>query len=139
MVHLFKKQNIMNFRISKGTILSLTIIIFSGQKVIAQDNKIVLNQDLRFEKLLNEKRKINSSIVNDQRYNIQIFNGDNETAKKTLTSFKKDFKNFDATIVFNTPSYKVLAGNFKTRIEAERNLILIRKTYKNALIIKPKG
>jgi len=139
MVHLFKKQNIMNFRISKGTILSLTIIIFSGQKVIAQDNKIVLNQDLRFEKLLNEKRKINSSIVNDQRYNIQIFNGDNETAKKTLTSFKKDFKNFDATIVFNTPSYKVLAGNFKTRIEAERNLILIRKSYKNALIIKPKG
>jgi|LauGreDrversion2_5_1035112.scaffolds.fasta_scaffold15238_2 hypothetical protein len=139
MVHLFKKQNIMNFRISKGTILSLTIIIFSGQKIIAQDNKIVLNQDLRFEKLLNEKRKINSSIVNDQRYNIQIFNGDNETAKKTLTSFKKDFKNFDATIVFNTPSYKVLAGNFKTRIEAERNLILIRKTYKNALIIKPKG
>jgi hypothetical protein len=139
MVHLFKKQNIMNFRISKGTILSLTIIIFSGQKIIAQDSKIVLNQDLRFEKLLNEKRKINSSIVNDQRYNIQIFNGDNETAKKTLTSFKKDFKNFDATIVFNTPSYKVLAGNFKTRIEAERNLILIRKTYKNALIIKPKG
>ena len=139
MVHLFKKQNIMNFRISKGTILSLTIIIFSGQKIIAQDNKIVLNQDLRFEKLLNEKRKINTSIVNDQRYNIQIFNGDNETAKKTLTSFKKDFKNFDATIVFNTPSYKVLAGNFKTRIEAERNLILIRKTYKNALIIKPKG
>ena len=129
----------MNFKISKGTILSLTMIIFSGQKIIAQDNKIVLNQDLRFEKLLNEKRKINSSIVNHQRYNIQIFNGDNETAKKTLTSFKKDFKNFDATIVFNTPSYKVLAGNFKTRIEAERNLILIRKTYKNALIIKPKG
>ena len=136
---MFKKQNIMNFKISKGTILSLTIIIFSGQKIIAQDNKIVLNQDLRFEKLLNEKRKINSSIVNHQRDNIQIFNGDNETAKKTLTSFKKDFKNFDATIVFNTPSYKVLAGNFKTRIEAERNLILIRKTYKNALIIKPKG
>lgn len=129
----------MNFKISKGTFLSLTIIVFSGQKIIAQDSKIVLNQDLRFEKLLNEKRKINSSIVNDQRYNIQIFNGDNETAKKTLTSFKKDFKNFDATIVFNTPSYKVLAGNFKTRIEAERNLILIRKTFKNALIIKPKG
>ena len=139
MVHLFKKQNIMNFKISKGIILCLTLIVISGQKIIAQDSKLVLNQDLRFEKLLNEKRKINSSIVNDQRYNIQIFNGDNETAKKTLTSFKKDFKNFDATIVFNTPSYKVLAGNFKTRIEAERNLILIRKTYKNALIIKPKG
>jgi hypothetical protein len=38
---------------------------------------------------------------------------------------------------FSTPNYKVLAGNFKTRIEAERNLIEIRKKYKNVLLIKP--
>jgi hypothetical protein len=129
----------MNFKISKGTILCLTLIVISGQKIFAQDSKLVLNQDLRFEKLLNEKRKINASIVNEQRYNIQIFNGESEIAKRTLASFKNNYKNFDATIVFSTPTYKVLAGNFKTRIEAERNLILIRKTYKNALIIKPKG
>jgi hypothetical protein len=129
----------MNFKNFKSTFIALYLLVLSGQKIIAQENKIVLNQDIRFEKLLNEKRKINASIINEQRYNIQIFNGESEIAKKTLTSFKKDFKNFDATIVFNTPSYKVLAGNFKTRIEAERNLILIRKTYKNALIIKPKG
>jgi len=126
-------------KISKYTILSLTLIVISCQKIIAQDSKLVLNQDLRFEKLLNEKRRINASFVNEQRYNIQIFNGESEIAKKTLASFKNNYKNFDVTIVFNTPTYKVLAGNFKTRIEAERNLILIRKTYKNALIIKPKG
>jgi hypothetical protein len=113
--------------------------LLSSQKIIAQENKVILNQDIRFEKLLNEKRKVNASLVNDQRFNIQIFNGDSEIAKKTLATFKKDFKNFDATIIFNTPSYKVLVGNFKTRIEAERNLITIRKTYKNALLIKPKG
>lgn len=129
----------MNFKISKDAILYLIFIVISGQKIIAQDSKLVLNQDLRFEKLLNEKRKINASIVNEQRYNIQIFNGESEIAKRTLALFKNNYKNFDATIVFSTPSYKVLAGNFKTRIEAERNLILIRKTYKNALIIKPKG
>ena len=83
----------MNFRISKGTFLSLTIIVFSGQKIIAQDSKIVLNQDLRFERLLNEKRKINASIVNEQRYNIQIFNGESEIAKRTLASFKNNYKN----------------------------------------------
>jgi hypothetical protein len=129
----------MPLKISSVTIIYSLLIVISGQKITAQDNKLVLNQDIRFEKLLNEKRKISASIVNEQRYNIQIFNGESDVAKKTLASFKKDFKNFDATIVFNTPSYKVLAGNFKTRIEAERNLIPIRKTYKNALIIKPKG
>lgn len=129
----------MHFKNFKTTFIALALLVFSSERIIAQENKIVLNQDIRFEKLLNEKRKINASIVNEQRFNIQIFNGESEIAKKTLTSFKKDFKNFDATIVFNTPTYKVLAGNFKTRIEAERNLILIRKSYKNALIIKPKG
>lgn len=129
----------MDIKNIKITIIALFIMVDCGQKIVAQENKIILNQDVRFEKLLNEKRKINSSIVNDQRYNIQIFNGDSETAKKTLNSFKNNFKNFDATIVFNTPTYKVLAGNFKTRIEAERNLIFVRKTYKNALIIKPRG
>ena len=129
----------MDIKNIKIIIIALFIMVNCGQKTLAQGNKIILNQDFRFEKLLNEKRKINSSILNDQRYNIQIFNGDSETAKKTLSSFKNNFKNFDATIVFNTPTYKVLAGNFKTRIEAERNLIFVRKTYKNALIIKPRG
>jgi hypothetical protein len=35
--------------------------------------------------------------------------------------FRKNSLN-DGTIVFNTPVYKVWIGNFKTRIEAERNL-----------------
>src|SRR5580765_6549344 len=103
----------------------------------AQDSKTTISQDPKFEKLLNEKRKINASLVVNENYQVQIYNGDSENAKKTLNSFKKEFKNYDGTIVFNTPSYKVLCGNFKTRIEAEKNLNEIRKTYKNAVIIKP--
>ena len=71
---------------------------------------------------LNEKRKINSSITINDRYKIQIFNGDTENSKKTLLDFKRENKNIDATIVFSTPLYKVWVGNFKTRIEAEKNL-----------------
>jgi hypothetical protein len=33
----------------------------------------------------------------------------------------------DGTIIFNTPNYKVWVGNYKSRIEAERNLIDIKK------------
>ncbi len=94
-------------------------------------------QDAKFEHLLNEKRKINASITINNRYKIQIFNGNNETSKKALIDFKKEFKNYDATIIFSTPAYKVWIGNFKTRIEAERNLDIIKKKYPNAIIIKP--
>lgn len=96
-----------------------------------------LEQDPQFEQILDEKRKINSSITVIDRWKIQIFTGDSENSKKSLIEFKKEYKNIDATIVFQTPNYKVWAGNFKTRIEAERNLKAIKEKYPGAFLIKP--
>jgi hypothetical protein len=105
--------------------------------LFAQDKKTIVQQDPKFEQLLNEKRKINASITVNEQFKIQIYTGTSETAKKTLNGFKRDFKNYDGTIIFSTPSYKVWVGNFKTRIDAERNLITLKKKYPNAFLIKP--
>lgn len=111
------------------------LIFFYATKTKAQNIRV--SQDPKFEQLLNEKRKVNASITSTNRYKIQIFNGSSEETKKTLIQFKKDNKGYDATIVFSTPLYKVWVGSFKTRIEAEKNLNVIRKKYPNAIIIKP--
>lgn len=105
--------------------------------LLAQDSKTTVHQDPKFEQLLNEKRKINTSITVNEHYKIQIYSGTSETSKKNLLAFKRDFKNFDGTIVFSTPTYKVWVGSFKTRIDAERNLIILKKKYPNAFLIKP--
>ena len=116
-------------------IIAITLQISSFS--YAQEAKVSVNQDVKFEQLLNEKRKINSSITINDRYKIQIFNGDSENSKKALINFKKENKNMDGTIVFSTPMYKVWVGNFKTRIEAEKNLQALKKKYPNAFLIKP--
>jgi hypothetical protein len=108
-----------------------------NSNLYAQDEKVNVSENPKFENLLNEKRKINASITVNDIYKIQIYNGDSETSKKTLNDFKKEFLAFDGTIVFYTPAYKVWVGNFKTRLEAERNLILFKKKYPNAFVIKP--
>ncbi len=113
----------------------IILLFFNCTSLFAQE--VTVNQDPKFEQLLAEKRKVNSSITINNRYKIQIFNGSSEESKKTLIQFKKDQKNYDATIVFSTPLYKVWVGNFKTRIEAERNLNLLKKSYPNSIIIKP--
>jgi hypothetical protein len=105
--------------------------------IVAQEPKTVINQDQKFEQLLKEKRKINISLNTNENYKIQIFNGTNDGAKKILNDFKQNFNEIEAIIIFNTPNYKVWVGNFKTRIEAEKNIIEIRKKYKNILLIKP--
>ena len=103
----------------------------------AQDQNSTINQDPKFEQLLNEKRKINTSLTVNDSYKIQVFTGSSEIAKKTLNEFRQEFTDIDATIVFNTPNYKVWVGNFRTRIEAEKTLINIKDRYKNVLLIKP--
>ena len=127
----------MRFLTTINTFSSLFFLAFYASNLQAQDGNLSVSQDPKFEQLLNEKRKINSSITVNDRYKIQIYNGESETAKKTLSDFRKDYKNFDGTIVFSTPTYKVWIGNFKSRIEAERNLAEIKKKYANAFLIKP--
>ena len=104
---------------------------------IAQDRNLIVNQDPKFEQLLNEKRKTNISNATNDQYKIQIFSGESEKARNTLNQFRQQFLDIDGTIIFFTPNYKVWVGNFKTRIEAERNLIEIKKSYSNVHLIKP--
>jgi hypothetical protein len=117
--------------------LLYAILFNCNNSLKAQNQNLTLNQDPKFEQLLNEKRKINVNFPYNDRYRIQIFNGPSETAKKTLSEFKQEFKNLDGTIIFNTPNYKVWVGNFRTRMEAERNLVEIKKNYKTVFLIKP--
>lgn len=122
---------------SPKAILYAATLYLTTSYMHAQDQNITVSQDPKFEQLLKEKRKTNlTNTVNDQ-YKVQIFSGESEKAKKTLSEFKQEFNSLDGTIVFNTPNYKVWVGNFKTRIEAERNLIEIKRKYKNVLLIKP--
>ena len=121
---------------SKSVFLTLTMLTLT-YSINAQDQNLTLNQDPKFEQLLNDKRKINNTLSTNDTYKIQIFSGKSEEAKKTLSDFKREYTDIDGNIIFNTPNYKVMVGNFKTRIEAERNLAEIKKRYKSVFLIKP--
>lgn len=116
---------------------SLLLINFLSGNLLAQEDHSNLIQDPKFEQLLNEKRKTNTPLSINDCYKIQIFNGSNENAKKIYYEFKQENKDIDATIVFNTPNYKVWVGSYKSRIEAERYLIDIKKKYSSVFLIKP--
>lgn len=115
----------------------LFTIFLSSQNIFSQNSKSNIEQDIKIEQLLAEKRKNNSAITINDKYKIQIFYGNIEESKKSLTTFKKDFPKTDGTIIFNNPSYKVWVGSFKTKIEAEKALLLVKKKYPTAVIINP--
>lgn len=122
--------------ITKFILVVFTTVLYSA-KIEAQTAKMNPKIEEKLDYLISEKQKINTSLAFKERYKIQIFSGESEKAKKTVIQFKQDFKDIDVTIIFNTPNYKVWVGNFKTRMEAERNFVEIKKKYKNTLLIKP--
>jgi len=137
MLFLHKNHHIMRILTPSKRVFLTIPMFFLAYNINAQDQNLTLNQDPKFEQLLNDKRKINTSISTNDTYKIQIFSGKSEEAKKILTDFKREYTNIDGTIIFNTPNYKVWVGNFRTRIEAERNLAEIKNKYKSVFLIKP--
>ena len=124
--------------LSKHTLLYFFILSsFFCLSSRAQDGKTNVSVDPKIDQLLKEKRKLNTGLFLNEGYKIQIFYGNSEEYKKKLQEFKKEFKDLDGTIIFNSPNYKVWIGNFKTRIEVERAMVDIKKKYPTALIIKP--
>jgi ABC-type uncharacterized transport system substrate-binding protein len=111
-----------------------SIFCFTSQ---AQIEKTNITVDPKIDQLLKEKRKINNGLFLNEGYKIQIYYGNSEDSKKKLQEFKREFKDLDGTLIFNSPNYKVWIGNFKSRIEVERLFLEVKKKYPAALIIKP--
>ena len=125
-----------NLKIRK-ILFVIFFLIAGGTQLHAQGNTVTVQQDETFTRLLNEKRKMSSSILVNDKYKIQIYYGENDKARKTLAEFKREFPDMDGTITFESPTYKVWVGSFASRIECEKALARVREKYPNALALKP--
>jgi len=120
----------------KKILLFVFIVVFTNN-LLAQASQFVGVQDGKINTLLEEKRKINTKITINDQYKIQIMHGDIESVKKVLEEFNTNFSDYDATIIFSSPNYKLWVGPFKNRIQATKALNEIKEKYNRALLIKP--
>lgn len=104
----------------------------------SQQGNVTINQDEKITELLNLKKEMNKSDVDLQRYKIQIYNGNRAGANAAKASFRKSFWDWSLTVVYEQPNFKTWAGNFRTRLEADRALKRIKAKFPSAFIFKPK-
>ena len=115
--------------------LTVLFSMFFAINIEAQEGVVAVNQDKNIERLIRLKKEVNRSLVN---YKIQIFNGNRVGALKAQTEFRKVFSAWNPSMKFQTPNYKIWAGNFGTRLEADRALKKIKREFPSAFIVKPK-
>lgn len=100
------------------------------------DGIVHVDQDPKIEKLIETRVKMSRS-DNDDFYKIQIYSGPSSGADEAKNEFKKQYRDLACEISFETPNYKVRVGKFRTRLEAEKQLLDIRKKYSNAFLLVP--
>ncbi len=108
---------------------------FSVFYASAQKGDIHIEQDKKIVDLLAIYKSSNAS---NNYYRIQVGFGSHAKAQKIKLSVEQDFPNMYSKIDFDSPTYRVRLGRFKTKLEAERKFMEVRKKYPNAMLLKPK-
>ena len=121
---------------SKVVITSI-LIAFSASKSFAQNASLTVNTDPRITQLLGLKKDLEKENKLSDGHTIQLYYGELDKANQILRKYKGSYSNWPASIEYETHNYKVWAGNFASRIEAERALIEIQKNFSSAFILKP--
>jgi len=98
---------------------------------------VTINQDPKIKMLLDIKTKMEKSGDFSDRYKIQLYYGNLNQANEIMKSSKESFPQWDSSIKWETPNYKVWMGNYRTRLEADRALKEVHAVFPNAFIFKP--
>ena len=119
-------------------ILYSVIIISAFSKVSSQEIYFPLEEDSIVKKLILRKKEIDSKEYESNYYTIQLYYGNYIVAKEILDEFKTNYPEWKASIIFETPNYKVQVGDFKNYYVSISKLNEIKKKYPSAFLLKLK-
>ncbi len=122
----------------KNNFLSIICFFMTLSYSFSQQGNVVVNQDQKINVLLNLKKEMNKNESDSERYKIQVYSGNRSGAYDAQKEFSSAFGDWYASIQYETPNFKIWAGNFRTRLEADRALKRIKRKFPNAFIFKPK-
>ncbi|MDH3698646.1 MAG: SPOR domain-containing protein [Flavobacteriaceae bacterium] len=110
------------------------ILLFSSLGLFAQKGEIKIEQDAKLEEAL----EIYASHTTDREYyTIQVGFGSYQRAENLKSQVDVDFPGWNSKIIFDSPTYRVHVGRFKTKLEAERRFLEVRQKYPASLLLRP--
>jgi len=115
------------------TLACILTLAFCTSFAIAQKGDINIEQDEKIEELL----EVYESVIGDASYyRIQVGFGSHATAQRIKSEVEIDFPGLSSNIHFDSPTYRVRLGRFKTKIAGERKLQEVRRKYPAAMLLK---
>lgn len=104
--------------------------------------KVEVIKDARIDTLAARRIELNKAGGADAAVNgfrVQIFSGENrKEAYNSQAKFQEEFPDIRTYIIYSEPNFKVRAGDFRTRMEAEKLQDELKKWFAGMFIISEK-
>lgn len=124
--------------ILSGIVFTLIFSFVGVYKLNAQEAYINIQQDSTITKLMRAKIEIDTENYASKFYTIQLFYGDNKSAKELYKNFKETFSNWEVNLSFETPNYKVQVGRYKDYYFGLNKLNEVKRVYPAAFLLEIK-
>jgi len=126
----------MNFKKNKLLQLFPAFIFLITVSMYGQDiKKLNIVKSQAIDSILLSKKAYNAKNL-PNGYKIQLYYGNETVAYRIKNRFKQNFPNLNADIVFETPDWKVMVGNFRRRIVADSIILPIKKKFIGAIVVE---
>lgn len=111
------------------------VLVFGmSQNTVAQTGKT--NSSESIKNLISKKREFNAKY--GYGFRIQIYYGNETEARKLRNSFRRNFPKTKSYLKYEEPYWKVLVGDYKNKLQADRASIDFSEKFAG-LIIVPLG
>jgi hypothetical protein len=115
-------------------IIVLSFIIGSLNSISSQEKFIVI-QKSKIDSIENLKIELDRKKFKSEYFTIQLYYGDLSKAEEIISKFQEKYPLIDVKISFETPNYKVQAGNYKFKIIGLKTLDTLKRDFPSAFLL----
>lgn len=108
----------------------LIVLLATSYSSFSQDKT---NETSEVKSIISKKRSFNSTY--GFGYRIQLYNGNEQQARRYRARFSVEFPGISSKLVYNAPEWKIQVGNYKTKLEADKDLMKFEKKFSGIIVI----
>ncbi|WP_298882469.1 SPOR domain-containing protein [uncultured Polaribacter sp.] len=118
----------------KFIVIAFLTVLFTANYSAFSQNKTTKSTEIK--SIISKKRSFNKEF--GFGYRIQLYNGNEQQARKFRARFNIEFPENSSKLVYNAPEWKVQVGLYKTKLEADKDLIKFQEKF-SGIIVVPMG
>ena len=119
------------------TFIFLLPILFFTSRGFSQTSSVTIIRDARVDTLVSRYAEAHRSKAGIEGYRVQVAAGSNRNnVYKVKSDFYRQFPSIKQYLIYQAPNFKLRVGNYRTRLEAYRDLQKIIPSFNGAFIIR---